>query len=140
MTELVEAVARAVEPYLLVMRAFPSQEEAERWATDVCPRAARTIAQAAIAAARPAIVEWQPMETAPRDGTRMLLSFDGETIEGWLDLKLRSDGTSYGNPEWAVVSMNSHGCGCCWSENPEPDAWMPLPEAPTAIRAMRGEG
>jgi hypothetical protein len=63
------------------------------------------------------------MENAPRDGTPILLRIDGSAIEG-----------SYSNhlSMWAVVSMASHGCGCCAENNEEPTAWMHLPLAPAS--------
>lgn len=66
---------------------------------------------------------WQPIETAPKDGTSILLYVDGCVIEG-----------NYRGSEdykyWGYVSLNSHGCGCCGEDDPEPTHWMPLPEAP----------
>ena len=59
---------------------------------------------------------WQPIETAPRDGTRILAS-DGQSVE---------------------VIFNAHGDGwfnqsseiSMWRVFP-PTHWMPLPEPPT---------
>lgn len=70
--------------------------------------------------------EWQPIETAPKDGTHILLHVDGSVIEGWW-YQPNYDG---GVADWNVESVPSHGCGCCSEENPDPIAWMPLPAAP----------
>ena len=68
-------------------------------------------------------MEWQPIETAPKNGTDIILRVDDYAIEG------RFVATIYGG-YWAKISLNSHGCGCCSSEDPNPTHWMPLPEPP----------
>ena len=74
--------------------------------------------------------DWQPIETAPKDGTRILAFMEGGIIETWWD------DMSYGNPdregmgEWDCVRLSSHGCGCCAYTNTPPTRWMPLPAAP----------
>ncbi len=74
--------------------------------------------------------EWQPIETAPKDGGSVLLFIDRTAIEGQWDNETRADGYVYGDGKWVVDSLPSHGCGCCSYDNPEPTHWMPLPEAP----------
>lgn len=64
---------------------------------------------------------WQPIETAPKDGTHILAYMDDAAIEAWWDQR-------YG---WECVVMSSHGCGCCGSSNDDPTHWMPLPPKPT---------
>jgi len=65
-------------------------------------------------------MNWQPIETAPRDGTNILVLMEGVVIEAsW-------QGSGY----WVVSCVSSHGCGCCGSDNEEPTHWMPLPAAP----------
>lgn len=72
-------------------------------------------------------MEWQPIETAPRDGTTILITF--KRIDGkWLIqagfFKERSDG-SVG---WALYQVGRHW----WSiSNFEATHWMPLPDPPT---------
>ncbi len=46
-------------------------------------------------------MKMQPMETAPRDGTKIILFVEGIFIAGWF--------TDIG---WQKGSLNSHGCGC----------------------------
>jgi hypothetical protein len=71
------------------------------------------------------MTNWQPIETAPKDGTHILLLVENKAIEGW-----------YGYSElskvhkWKVVELPIHGCGCCSCENDNPTGWTPLPEPP----------
>ncbi len=62
--------------------------------------------------------EWQPIETAPRDGTRVLVYEPGhpsyEDDAGFIDLAYHL----YGEV-WASVNGGS-----------EPTHWMPLPDPP----------
>lgn len=73
--------------------------------------------------------KWQPIETAPKDGTHILGLFDEGVIETWWRVNVRDDGSEYGH-EWDAITLSSHGCGCCSWENDPPKAWMPLPEPP----------
>ncbi len=72
---------------------------------------------------------WQPIETAPRDGTEVLLALKGKhraCLGYWID----SEDVRYGKSVrkrqlWSVESMwILHG------DEPEPTHWMPLPELP----------
>jgi hypothetical protein len=64
--------------------------------------------------------EWQPISTAPMDGTRVL-TFRADFRESmgvaWFNA------TGCGEPCWVPVN------GSSW---PEPTHWMPLPKPPTA--------
>jgi hypothetical protein len=82
----------------------------------------------------PPVDGWQTIETAPRDGTPVLLLIDGVAIEGEWDKQTRADGYVYGDGQWEVVSLLSHGCSCCSQQNPAPTAWMPLPQPPNNER------
>lgn len=71
--------------------------------------------------------DWQPIETAPKDGTEVLLwgrcERDGQFFAydcnvGWYD-----DG-SIGDKGWTARDLPI-----------EPSHWMPLPKPPTAITA-----
>ncbi len=67
---------------------------------------------------------WQPIETAPKDGTPVLLLYDQEAIQGhW------SETDTHGG-EWKPIWLSVHGCGCCGSDDKPPTHWMPLPEPP----------
>ena len=82
------------------------------------------------------ILTWQPIKTAPKDGTHIMLcipDWDYEQtpkaptrvmVEGWWDEEM------YPSGEWRVITLPSHGCDCCAFENQEPTHWMPLPEMP----------
>ena len=73
--------------------------------------------------------DWQPIETAPRDGTRVLLWFPFTlTVEvpgiAWIGL-------------WAQRETDEADGNVCWIEPEhrdeclgEPTHWMPLPEPP----------
>lgn len=69
---------------------------------------------------------WQPIKTAPKDGTTILLLIEGVAIEGYWEAP-EWEGCE---PYWYVPSVSSHGCGCCSSANEEPTYWMPLPPMP----------
>ena len=97
-----------------------------------------SIYRAAIAApAAPALqaadakdaARWQPIETAPKDGTRVLLYWHGIVKLGWFGPASRIDR------------------GACWRTNTTeggpsatPSHWMPLPHPPAIDRAMAQEG
>lgn len=61
------------------------------------------------------MTDWQPIETAPRDGTRVLL-FRGEWME--------SMGIGYWSNDWMEFTMVGGECF------PGPTHWMPLPPPP----------
>lgn len=66
------------------------------------------------------------MDTAPKDGTSVLLCVEGKAIEGYFD----ESQAEWGVREWVVVTLLSHGCGCCGFNNEEPKGWLPLPNTP----------
>ena len=62
--------------------------------------------------------EWQPIETAPRDGKHILAyTHDDQIKEVWWQ-KDFLDGLEYWQDDWDGEPMPTH--------------WMPLPEPPTA--------
>jgi len=65
---------------------------------------------------------WNSIDTAPKDGSYILLLIDDKAIEGWWYAG------GYPNGSWKVISLHSHGCGCCSSEDDPPTHWMALPE------------
>lgn len=69
--------------------------------------------------------EWRDIATAPLDGTRVLLAWEGQpgVVIGWYGPKLSTYGVNYGDA-W--------GNGEMWRDEakPQPTHWMPLPKAP----------
>ena len=74
--------------------------------------------------------EWQPIETAPTDGTYVLLFFPDYIHKVWIGYYEISEHFSHGkcvssNKYWSVI-------GSIFSSAKEshPTHWMPLPNAP----------
>lgn len=73
-------------------------------------------------------MSWKPIDTAPKDGTHILLRLTDcdnpkpIVIEGWWD-----ENTYYHVDKWSVVTLAVHGCGCCGYNDHKPDGWMELP-------------
>lgn len=108
-------------------------------------------ARAAIAALHPTPQEgWQPIETAPKDGTEVLLyTPSGVCIGEWEPLEQDSPDQPGHNPGWYGTGHTSDpvmwgrsaefgfvGPGYLYEEQNQPTHWMPLPNAP----AIAGEG
>lgn len=76
---------------------------------------------------------WQPIETAARDGTEIILS---SFIGGYLyeePATGRWNGQSW-EPSWQgrmVIESQSDFGTTCFTFSPQPTHWMPLPAAPT---------
>lgn len=76
--------------------------------------------------------EWQPIETAPKDGTVVLLfglwagEVGGIAQEPQIDIGRWSGGRSdYGSDGWwGLITGDAYGC---WMR---PTHWMPLPQPP----------
>lgn len=80
---------------------------------------------------------WQPIETAPKDGTVVLLTDSSFVAAGFY----ASWGTRH---PWRFIDSTSEAITCCcdheepgrifsngWMDGPDgPTHWMPLPEAP----------
>lgn len=66
--------------------------------------------------------EWQPIETAPKDGTEILV---------WMGARIllaRWDAETYHKrprPHWSSFVM-----GRTWSRDNQPTHWVPLPDPP----------
>lgn len=116
----VERVARAI--YTSVLAGAGCEA-----ALNERPPEVREIWASAAGAAIAAMSGWQPIETAPKDGTKILVF----TIHGELEL---SDWYKIETPEYVEVSeglyrkeMREFSSG--WNSN-HPTHWMPLPEPP----------
>lgn len=74
-------------------------------------------------------MEWQPIETAPRDGTRILLyrPLADRTNDDPIDIKrgVPRDNGCWGETIPAGLSGENYTDGACRATH-----WMPLPEAP----------
>ena len=62
-----------------------------------------------------ATVGWQPIETAPKDGTRLLLWDTFSVFEGLYN----------GSAGWATIGLSSRPWVSCWQPLPEPPASLP---------------
>lgn len=67
------------------------------------------------------MIEWQPIETAPKDGTDILV-MTGETMHvvRWINI--------HGDFDYWAVDDNKHGPFTLRGK--APTNWMPLPEPP----------
>lgn len=68
--------------------------------------------------------EWQSIETAPLDGSAVLVVMDGEVAFAWYDDGCDDKGVQCDEPGW--MWFDQYDTGDC-----EPTHWMPLPKAPT---------
>jgi hypothetical protein len=80
---------------------------------------------------------WQPIETAPKDRTTILIFKPGTLYNGepapWYDVA-RWDYVDNDQSEMGWASQD--GCLSCV----EPTHWMPLPEPPAGRAALTGKG
>ncbi|WP_176928754.1 DUF551 domain-containing protein [Variovorax sp. YR634] len=73
--------------------------------------------------------QWQPIETAPKDGTSILLYTSEGIIEGYW---------SHNDWEQSPCHATYDGCGGV-AINCRPTHWMPLPAPPTIACATGGQ-
>ena len=70
--------------------------------------------------------EWRPIETAPMDGTAILLALTQDHYSGGRV----KEGFGDEFEDWYLANDS---CGCCYgplSEGNPPSHWMPLPDPP----------
>jgi hypothetical protein len=78
---------------------------------------------------------WRPMQTAPRDGTRVLVTIrPSEQGPGTVDLAYWSKGDQFGSEAWRS-SDSAPGLIVEYSE-PELKCWMSLPSANLDLTAF----
>lgn len=68
--------------------------------------------------------KWQPIETAPKDGSCILVYLGGDVFQARWSYYMNKNGY------WDMPFANLHGCGCCSEETDQPTKWMPLYEPP----------
>jgi hypothetical protein len=82
-------------------------------------------------------MEWQPIETAPKDGRSVLLGYFNElgnwrTVRGqWfssVEIKNEWENGDCCEEGWYETSVESEDIPNCWYITPT--YWMPLPKAP----------
>lgn len=84
--------------------------------------------------------EWQPIETAPRDGTAILVKTVGDHyLEAYWGDSLMNKAEHFCSGWFANKEDNHPACwtdGVCWESNADeepsdpPILWTPLPEPP----------
>ena len=76
-------------------------------------------------------IEWQTIDTAPRDGTPILGWVDGEysTVAWWSSPKIDSPGGW-----WSLCIPGSYAEDGEWN----PTHWMSLPDAPSHLDKLGG--
>ncbi|SOC45710.1 hypothetical protein SAMN05892877_11799 [Rhizobium subbaraonis] len=82
----------------------------------------------------PDVVTWQPIETAPRDKTHVIVAVPDKDLDGYTVGEAYFDPENYGDGDWwwAGTSVADHFdspmSDCMWHE---PTLWQPLPAAPS---------
>lgn len=71
-------------------------------------------------------MDWQPIETAPKDGRKILLSFDGSVTVGYWDI---NEYNKKPKPFW---NHSEHWRGVAWTRACQPKYWMQIKEPPDA--------
>lgn len=75
---------------------------------------------------------WQPIETAPKDGTQILVWEAGDvSVVAWERIKNCNGWQCFGDGRRAVEYMSDFGTD--YLEAGWPTHWMPLPPAPGEI-------
>lgn len=80
------------------------------------------------------MTEWQPIETAPKDGTR---------VDLWVEVSLLGAGREtdcyWDRGAW-FIPANNYGDGCSTYDGQMPTHWMPIPEPPLSRNQNEGAG
>lgn len=129
MDDMIERGADAVKVYA------ESLPEAEKAATPILRFHRKCVTQAVHAALQPGDIlpsslevcqEWQPIETAPKDGTQILLAEIGHgAFLGWWGAH------DQGPDNWWFLDPALPGdCRNSWIENYGPTHWRPRPPPP----------
>lgn len=78
---------------------------------------------------------WQPIETAPRDGTAVLVMSDN-----WTGTKTGRAEECNGDNTYVAQWWKDDGCRGVWECPVEPTHWMPLPPPPSASASSSAGG
>lgn len=72
---------------------------------------------------------WQPIETAPKDGSHILLYSPQDVHSAFVGFW--KDGHKFGR-YWMAAGPEGEACDCAggWQYTRQPTHWMPLPAAP----------
>lgn len=74
--------------------------------------------------------EWQPIHTAPTDGTVVILYGDSLIAAGWYDPHGNYGWCFLDDPEVQFDDDKDYIVPNAWLKKSGPSHWMPLPEAP----------
>jgi hypothetical protein len=75
---------------------------------------------------------WQPIETAPKDGTEIdVWGPHGRRCNAWWETALNAPVGAAPLPEGGGWVEDSD-MGVTWVLDPQPTHWMPIPEGPTS--------
>ncbi len=78
------------------------------------------------------MVHWQPMETAPKDGTRVMLAIEGQVFIGYY---LESKNTTNGKVTWESNGWSTGAyTDIARKRGIEPDCWARIPAPPSPRR------
>lgn len=102
------------------------------WHADWYTKMMRDLAESAWQAALAS--QWQPIETAPKDGTEMILSNGVAVQQGWW-IDNPGGTTEYRDADGNYVGQHDDEGYLGWWDVgggmlPEPTHWMPLPPSP----------
>ena len=87
------------------------------------------------AVAQDAAPKWQPIETAPKDGTNILVYGGGDDEDTYLEKDVFLSYWETGTTQWIKVdedTMKRHVSSGLWYGVWEPTHWMPLHSPPEA--------
>jgi hypothetical protein len=84
------------------------------------------------------MIDWRPIETAPKDGTTVLLWFPDFRrkcwIGEWIEKEEKRNGViTYRSAHWVTGLSLS-----LWNERPDPSHWAPVNPPATAPTFVRG--
>lgn len=83
---------------------------------------------------------WQPIETAPKDGTPCIVFMPGAQHRAGFSFEDRIGEAAFGAYKEGQWAWANDSCSCCWGSCfGEPTHWMPLPPPPTNPTPTKGD-